>query len=552
MLNRATRHLSSSAAYLLRQPFSRFSASCPISQDRLGYPTRLSSCVRPLSTWKGTSTEGANTKLYVNGSFIESDTTRWIDVNNPATQALLTRVPQATHRELVSIVDSAHEAYLSWKDCSVLSRQQIMLRFQDLIRAHSDELAKSIVLEQGKTFSDAKGDVHRGLQVVESACALPQLLMGEKLEVSKDMDTETRKAPLGVTAAICPFNFPAMIPLWSILSVACGNSLIIKPSERDPGATMMIAELAQMAGLPAGVLSVAHGAVDTVNFLCDEPRIKAISFVGSDVAGKHIYDRAGQTGKRVQANLGAKNHCVVMADAARNLALNAIAGAAFGAAGQRCMALSVMITVGDSASWVPELVDRARSLKVGNGLHEQTEIGPVISPQAKKNIEALIGSAEKEGGKILLDGRNVRVEGHPDGNWVGPTIIQGKPGMSCYEKEIFGPVLTVINVGSLDEAIELINSNKYGNGTAIFTRDGAAARRFEREVEAGQIGINTPVPVPLPMFAWSGNKGSVLGGHSLYGKLGIEFWTQLKTTTALWRAVDAVGNRADVSMPTHR
>lgn len=507
---------------------------------------------RTLSTWKGTSIDGSDTKLYLNGSFVKSQTDQWIDVNNPATQALLTRVPHSTNDELKSVVDSAHNAYLEWKNSSVLFRQQVMLRFQDLIRSNSDELAKSIVLEQGKTFSDAKGDVHRGLQVVEAACALPELLMGEKLEVSRDMDTETRKAPLGVTAAICPFNFPAMIPLWSILSVACGNSLIIKPSERDPGATMMIAELAQMAGLPAGVLNVVHGGVDTVNFLCDEPRIKAISFVGSDVAGKHIYDRAGQTGKRVQANLGAKNHCVVMPDAARNLALNAIAGAAFGAAGQRCMALSVMITVGESSAWISELVERAKSLKVGNGMDEKTEIGPVISPQAKKNIEELIGSAEKEGGKILLDGRNIKVAGYPDGNWVGPTIIEGKPGMTCYEKEIFGPVLTVINVGSLDEAIELINSNRYGNGTAIFTRDGAAARRFEREVEAGQIGINTPVPVPLPMFAWSGNKGSVLGGHSLYGKLGIGFWTQLKTTTALWRASDAVGNRADVSMPTHR
>ncbi|KAI9611063.1 hypothetical protein H4Q26_008910 [Puccinia striiformis f. sp. tritici PST-130] len=501
-------------------------------------------------SWKGTSTNGQTTKLYTDGQFIDSQTGSWFDVHNPATQEILTKVPKSTTQELDQIVNRAQDAYLDWKDTSILSRQQIMIRLQALIKEHQDDLARSIVLEQGKTFSDAKGDVHRGLQVVEAACSLPQLLMGEKLEVSKDMDTETRKAPLGVTAAICPFNFPAMIPLWNILSVACGNSLILKPSERDPGASMMIAELASMAGLPAGVLSIAHGGVETVNYICDHPAIKAISFVGSDHAGKHIYSRAGANGKRVQANLGAKNHCVVMPDASKNLTLNSITGAAFGAAGQRCMALSVMITVGKSAEWVDELVERASKLKLGEGFQEQTEVGPVISPQSKARIISLIDASEKEGGKILLDGRKVEVHGYPNGNWVGPTIIQASPGMSCYE--IFGPVLTIVNVSNLDEAIELINRNKYGNGTAIFTRDGAAARRFEREVEAGQIGINVPVPVPLPMFAWSGNKGSVLGGHSLYGKLGIEFWTQNKTTTALWRSDDAVGNRADVSMPTHR
>ncbi|KAH9460534.1 hypothetical protein MJO29_004540 [Puccinia striiformis f. sp. tritici] len=503
-------------------------------------------------SWKGTSTNGQTTKLYTDGQFIDSQTGSWFDVHNPATQEILTKVPKSTTQELDQIVNRAQDAYLDWKDTSILSRQQIMIRLQALIKEHQDDLARSIVLEQGKTFSDAKGDVHRGLQVVEAACSLPQLLMGEKLEVSKDMDTETRKAPLGVTAAICPFNFPAMIPLWNILSVACGNSLILKPSERDPGASMMIAELASMAGLPAGVLSIAHGGVETVNYICDHPAIKAISFVGSDHAGKHIYSRAGANGKRVQANLGAKNHCVVMPDASKNLTLNSITGAAFGAAGQRCMALSVMITVGKSAEWVDELVERASKLKLGEGFQEQTEVGPVISPQSKARIISLIDASEKEGGKILLDGRKVEVHGYPNGNWVGPTIIQASPGMSCYEEEIFGPVLTIVNVSNLDEAIELINRNKYGNGTAIFTRDGAAARRFEREVEAGQIGINVPVPVPLPMFAWSGNKGSVLGGHSLYGKLGIEFWTQNKTTTALWRSDDAVGNRADVSMPTHR
>jgi len=367
------------------------------------------------------------------------------------------------------------------------------------------------------------------------------------------MDTETRKAPLGVGAAICPFNFPAMIPLWSIpMAVATGNSLIVKPSERDPGATMIVAELCEQAGLPKGVVSVLHGSVDTVNFICDEPLIKAISFVGSDKAGAYIYDRGGRNGKRVQANMGAKNHGVLMPDANRNFALNSIAGAAFGAAGQRCMALSVLVTVGNTDSWIPELIERANQLKIGNGFGDGIDIGPVISPQAKERIESLIASCEQEGGKILLDGRGVKVDGYPNGNWVGPTILEATSDMKCYQEEIFGPVLTIVKVGTLDEALDLINKNRYGNGTAIFTQSGATARRFEKEVDVGQIGINVPIPVPLPMFAWSGSRGSVLGQTSLYGKGGIDFWTQYKTVTALWRAQDAITSTADVAMPTHK
>ncbi|POV98165.1 hypothetical protein PSHT_14171 [Puccinia striiformis] len=515
-------------------------------------------------SWKGTSTNGQTTKLYTDGQFIDSQTGSWFDVHNPRIDPVglraigysrdLNQSPQVDHPRARSDRQSCSRCVSGLENTSILSRQQIMIRLQALIKEHQDDLARSIVLEQGKTFSDAKGDVHRGLQVVEAACSLPQLLMGEKLEVSKDMDTETRKAPLGVTAAICPFNFPAMIPLWNILSVACGNSLILKPSERDPGASMMIAELASMAGLPAGVLSIAHGGVETVNYICDHPAIKAISFVGSDHAGKHIYSRAGANGKRVQANLGAKNHCVVMPDASKNLTLNSITGAAFGAAGQRCMALSVMITVGKSAEWVDELVERASKLKLGEGFQEQTEVGPVISPQSKARIISLIDASEKEGGKILLDGRKVEVHGYPNGNWVGPTIIQASPGMSCYEEEIFGPVLTIVNVSNLDEAIELINRNKCTMGTVPQSSPGTERRRedLRGKLKPVKLGSTCPCPYLFPCFAWSGNKGSVLGGHSLYGKLGIEFWTQNKTTTALWRSDDAVGNRADVSMPTHR
>lgn len=333
------------------------------------------------------------------------------------------------------------------------------------------------------------------------------------------------------------------------MAIAAGNALILKPSERDPGASMIIAELAERAGLPKGVLSVLHGSVPAVKFICEEPRIKAVSFVGSDHAGKYIYDTAGSHGKRVQANLGAKNHCILMPDANRNFALNSIVGAAFGAAGQRCMALSVLVTVGETNDWLPELVERASKLKVGNGFDPETEIGPLITPAAKQRVEGLIASCEAQGGRIALDGRGVVVPGYEQGNFVGPTILEADTSMDCYTQEIFGPVLTIVKAKDLDDAIRLINSNRYGNGAAIFTQDGATARKFERNMEAGQLGINVPIPVPLPFFGWSGNKGSVLGGASLYGKGAIDFWTQTKTTTSLWRSEDSLDSRATTAMP---
>lgn len=431
-----------------------------------------------------------------------------------------------------------------------MRRQQVMFKLMNLIREHTPDIAKSIVLEQGKTLADAHGDVGRGLQVVETATQITSSLLADKLEVTTDMDTYQRRIPLGVTVAITPFNFPAMVILWSAaLATVTGNTLVVKPSERDPGATMIIAELCAKAGMPPGVFNVVHGGADTVNRICDAPDVKAISFVGGDNAGKHIYDRAIVQGKRVQANLGAKNHCVIMPDANKNLTLNAVAGAAFGAAGQRCMALSVAIFVGESRKWIPELIERAKNLKVNGGFEEGTDLGPVISPQAKEKIDGLIGSVEKEGGKILLDGRGITVEGYPNGNFVGPTVVEVDTTMSAYTNEIFGPVLSVISAETMDEAIEIINKNRYGNGAAIFTNSGTAGRKFEKEAEPGQIGINVAIPVPLPMFNWSGSKGSFLGDIPFYGKTGIEFYTQRKTTTALWPHEDATSTAASVSMP---
>ncbi|KAI6119826.1 methylmalonate-semialdehyde dehydrogenase [Pisolithus croceorrhizus] len=501
--------------------------------------------------WRGTSATGNNTKNYIGGEFVDSKTDEWLDVLDPATQILLTRVPQTTSSEFAQAVQAASHAYKSWSRTSVLARQRFVIELQHLIRKNADALADSIVLEQGKTLADAHGDVLRGLQVIETAIGITSTLMGEKLEVSKDMDTEVRKVPLGVCASIAPFNFPAMIPLWTIpMAAVTGNTLILKPSERDPGAAMIIAELCERAGLPAGVLNVVHGTVPIVNAICDSPAIRAISFVGGDRAGRHIFERGTRNGKRVQANMGAKNHAVLMPDANKNLALNSIVGAAFGAAGQRCMAVSVVVLVGAAQSWLPDLVERAKKLQVNGGFEKGADLGPLISPASKKRVEEIISSVEPEGGRIHLDGRGISVSGYPNGNFIGPTIMEAATTMRCYREEIFGPALTVIVAETLDDALDIINANPYGNGAVIFTQSGATARKFEAEVNVGQVGINVPIPVPLPMFAWSGNKGSVLGDIGFYGKSGINFYTQNKTTTSLWRAEDAVGNRASVNMPT--
>ncbi|KAF1969019.1 Methylmalonate-semialdehyde dehydrogenase [Bimuria novae-zelandiae CBS 107.79] len=496
-----------------------------------------------------------DTQNFLNNAFVASSATQWIDLHDPATNNLVTRVPQSTDAELVAAVDSAEKAFKSWSATSLLARQQIMFKYVHLIRENWDRLAASITLEQGKTFADARGDVLRGLQVAETACGITTQMTGEVLEVAKDMETRSYREPLGVVSAICPFNFPAMIPLWCIpIATVTGNTIVVKPSERDPGACMILAELAAQAGFPPGVINVVHGSAKTVDFIIDEPRIKAISFVGSNKAGEYIYTRGSANGKRVQANLGAKNHAAVLPDCNKNHALNAIAGAAFGAAGQRCMALSTLVMIGETKDWVPELAERAKGIKMDGGFEEGADLGPVISPQSKQRIEDLIASAEEEGATILLDGRGQKPEKYPNGNWVGPTIIANvKPHMKCYKEEIFGPVLVCLNVDTIDEAIELINANEYGNGTAIFTRSGSTATRFQKEVEAGQIGINVPIPVPLPMFSFTGNKKSIAGGgaSTFYGKPGLQFYTQQKTVTSLWRSEDAVATKASVNMPTH-
>ncbi|KAL3451054.1 Aldehyde/histidinol dehydrogenase [Aspergillus insuetus] len=508
------------------------------------YPTSHEAIANPIDTTN-----------FLNNEFIPSKASTWIDLFDPATNNLVTRVPQSTDEELRAAVESAQKAFPAWRATSVMARQQIMFKFVSLIRQHWDRLAASITLEQGKTFADAKGDVLRGLQVAETACGITTQITGEVLEVAKDMETRSYREPLGVVAAICPFNFPAMIPLWCIpVATITGNTLVMKPSERDPGAAMILAELAKEAGFPPGVINIIHGSAKTVDFILDAPEIKAISFVGGNRAGEYIYTRGSANGKRVQANLGAKNHAAVLPDANKNQTLNAIVGAAFGAAGQRCMALSTLVTVGETKEWLPEMAERAKALNVNGGFEEGADLGPVISPESKKRIVELIDSAEKEGATILLDGRNYKPEKYPNGNFVGPTIITGvTPEMRCYKEEIFGPVLVCLEVPTLDDAIELINKNEYGNGAAIFTCSGPTASRFQKDIEAGQVGVNVPIPVPLPMFSFTGNKKSIAGGgaNTFYGKPGLNFYTQQKTVTSLWRAEDAVSTKAHVVMPTH-
>ncbi|WP_042424509.1 CoA-acylating methylmalonate-semialdehyde dehydrogenase [Comamonas granuli] len=479
----------------------------------------------------------ATVKLLINGQFVESKTTEWRDVVNPATQQVLARVPFATQDEINAAVASAKEAFKTWKKTPIGARARIFLKLQQLIRENMAELAALLTAEQGKTLPDAEGDVFRGLEVVEHASAIGNLQLGELANnVANGVDTYTLLQPLGVCAGITPFNFPAMIPLWMFpMAIATGNTFVLKPSEQDPMVTMRLCELALEAGIPPGVLNVIHGGEAAVNAICDHPDIKAISFVGSTKVGTHVYNRASLNGKRVQCMMGAKNHAIVLPDANKEQTLNAIAGASFGAAGQRCMALPVVMLVGEAQKWLPDLVAKAKTLKVSGGTEKGTDVGPVISCAALSRIEGLIERGIADGATLELDGRKPQVAGYEKGNFVGPTIFSGvKPGMAIYDQEIFGPVLSIVAAKDLDEAIAFINANPNGNGTAIFTQSGAAARKFQEEIDVGQVGINVPVPVPVPLFSFTGSRASKLGDLGPYGKQVILFYTQTKTVTSRW------------------
>ncbi|PID65860.1 MAG: methylmalonate-semialdehyde dehydrogenase (CoA acylating) [Gammaproteobacteria bacterium] len=475
-------------------------------------------------------------KQLINGKFVESSTNEWIDLNNPATQEVIAKVPQTTQGEINEAVACAKKAFKTWRNTPISTRARVFLKYQELIRANIDELATILTEEQGKTLADAKGDVFRGLEVVEHAASIGNLQQGDFVEnVATGVDTYSIWQPLGVCAGITPFNFPAMIPLWMFpMAIATGNTFVLKPSEQNPMVTMRLAELALEAGVPEGVLNIVHGGKPTVDAICDHPDIKAVSFVGSTPVGKHVYMRASEAGKRVQCMMGAKNHAVILPDANKEQTLNQLAGAAFGAAGQRCMALSVVVLVGQAKDWVDDIKAKAEGLIVSAGKNDK-DLGPMISPAAKARCEKLIQQGVDEGADLILDGRGIVVDGYEKGNFVGPTILNNvTPEMTCYTEEIFGPVLCITYADSLEAAIEMVNANPNGNGTAIFTQSGAAAHTFQADIDVGQVGINLPIPVPLPMFSFSGSRASKLGDLGPYGKQAVQFYTQTKTVTARW------------------
>lgn len=473
----------------------------------------------------------------INGQFITSSSTQFIAVTNPANNQEISRLPLSSKEDMDQAIQSAQTAFETWKKIPISERARVMLRYQHLLKEHHDEIATILSEETGKTFEDAKGDVWRGIEVVEQAANVASLMMGETVEnVARNIDTYSMIQPLGVCLGITPFNFPAMIPLWMFpMAIACGNTFVLKPSEQDPNTPMKLAELFMQAGAPPGVLNIVHGGKDEVNYLLEHEAIKAVSFVGSVPVGQHIYRTATQNMKRAQCFAGAKNHMVIMPDANKEQTINNLVGASVGAAGQRCMAISVAVFVGDSKEWIGDLAEKISDVKPGLWNDEKAGFGPLISPQAKARVLSLIDQGKNEGANCLVDGSSFTVKGYEQGNWIGPTVFTDvTANMEIYQQEIFGPVLCCMHVDSLAEAIKLVNANPFGNGTSIFTASGAAARNYQSNVEVGQVGINVPIPVPLPFFSFTGWKNSFYGDLHAYGKQAIRFYTETKTITARW------------------
>lgn len=475
--------------------------------------------------------------LFIGGEFCQSQTTEWVEVTNPATSEVIAKVPCATEQEMEHAIKNAAETFKSWKDVAISERARVMLRYQHLLKEHHDELAELLSKETGKILIDAKGDVWRGIEVVEQAANIASNMMGETVEnVATDIDSYSMIQPLGVCCGITPFNFPAMIPLWMFpLAIAAGNTFVLKPSEQVPLTAMRLAELFEQAGAPKGVLQVVHGRKEQVDTLLKHPTIRAVSFVGSVPVAQYIYKTGTDYNKRVQAFAGAKNHMVVMPDANKAQVINNLVGSSVGAAGQRCMAISVAVFVGSTKEWIEDLKTEMAKMQPGAWNDDKAAYGPLISREAKNRVVALIEEGKAQGAVCQLDGTQCNVEGMPQGNWLGPTLFTGATtDMSIYEQEIFGPVLVCMEVDTLDEAIELINNNPYGNGTSIFTANGAAARKYQHEIQVGQVGINVPIPVPLPFFSFTGWRGSFYGDLHAYGKQAVRFYTETKTVTSRW------------------
>ena len=472
---------------------------------------------------------------WVNGSVMADKPDRTGEIFNPATGQVSANVAFADAATVDKIVNISEKAFEQWRHASLTKRTQILFSFRELVNKNKEKIAELITAEHGKVLSDAQGEVTRGLEVVEFACGIPHLLKGGfSEEVSTGVDVYSIRQPLGPVAIISPFNFPAMVPMWFFpIALACGNTVIVKPSEKDPSAIMFIAELLKEAGLPDGVFNVIHGDKVAVDALLTHPKIKSISFVGSTPIAKYVYENGTKSGKRVQALGGAKNHMIVLPDADLELAADAAINAGFGSAGERCMAISAIVAVEPIADKLIEKIKgRALKIKTGDGT-KGADMGPLVTKIHRDKVASYIAAGEKEGAKVVVDGRDVKVDG--EGFWLGPTLFdQVKPNMSIYLEEIFGPVLSVIRVKSYDEALKLVNDHQYGNGTAIFTNDGGAARRFQNEVEVGMVGINVPIPVPMAYFSFGGWKNSLFGDSHAHGTEGVHFFTRGKVVTSRW------------------
>jgi len=494
----------------------------------------------------------ATVPLWIDGKAQPATSTRSAGVTNPATGRVTRQVPLADGRDIDAAVASAQRAFPAWRDTPPLRRARILMRFRELLDAHRDELARLVTDEHGKTLSDATGSVQRGIEVVEFATGIPHLLKGEHSEdVGTGVDTHSLRQPLGVCAGITPFNFPVMVPLWMFpVAIACGNTFVLKPSEKVPSASMRMAELLKEAGLPDGVFNVVHGDKEAVDALLHHPQVRAVSFVGSTPIAKYIYETCAKEGKRVQALGGAKNHAVVLADADLDFAADALIGAAYGSAGERCMAISAVVAVEEVADQlVAKLKAAAGKLNIGAGHDKAADMGPLITRVHRDKVAAYVDQGVAAGAQLVLDGRGLKVPGHEDGFFIGASLFDHvRTDMSIYKDEIFGPVLVVLRVKSLDEAIALINANPYANGTAVFTRSGGASRRFEREIEVGMVGINVPIPVPIAYYSFGGWRNSLFGDQHVHGPEGVRFYTRGKVVTTRWPDDKAVPS--GLNMPT--
>ena len=488
---------------------------------------------------------------WVNGEVVDSTSDRYGDVFDSATGERCAQVVMSTEGDVDAAIAAAKAALPAWSRTPVLRRARVMFKLKELIERDRAEIAQLITQEHGKVLHDADGEIQRGLEVVEFACGIPHLIKGEfNDQVGTGVDSYSMRQPVGVCAGITPFNFPAMVPMWMFpLAIACGNTFILKPSEKDPSCSLKWAELLAEAGLPPGVFNVVQGDHVAVNTILNDERIGAVSFVGSTPVAEHVYSTASANGKRVQALGGAKNHLVVMPDADMDKAADALVGAGYGSAGERCMAISAVVTVGDSAEPLLEkLLPKIEALKVGTGMDNSNEMGPLITAEHRDKVRSYIDLGEEEGAKLVVDGRQHEITKSP-GYFLGPTLFDhASQDMRVYQEEIFGPVLTMIRVDTFDDAIRVINEHEYGNGTSIFTRDGDAAREFANHIEVGMVGVNVPIPVPLAFHSFGGWKRSLFGDMSIYGMEGVRFYTRLKTVTSRWPT--GIRSGADFSMPT--